>query len=368
MNQTGVDADTKIIPLHLHPLGLIEVFTQLGASLPLLLNGTGISESMLEARGIKISYNQQKRLVGNGILLCRRPGLGLLVGQMLDWTFYGTVGSIVHCSPTLRDAGEAFRRYIMIAQPYFAIHGRKPSSYVDERRHVIQPLRVVRSPTEFPALAQFELEFRLASALRIWDTCGNKSVADPSVHVCLNIPEPAHVHMYRALPCASLQFNCEESSISSHFSYVVEPFRLYRKQAFDQLIERCEQELEEANLESSYAAKVRWHVYAHFNKQLSLDKVAEILHMTPRALTRRLSSEDTSFRVILHEVRMELTQYHLRSSQLSVEQLAELMGFSSPSSLRRAIRNWSGTSVSALRRPPSEPQEETVGPQPSPQM
>jgi AraC-like DNA-binding protein len=195
----------------------------------------------------------------------------------------------------------------------------------------------------------------LASALRVWDTCGNKSVADPAIHVNLSMAEPAHVQMYRSLPCATLQFNAEESSISGHFSYVIEPFRLYRKQAFDRLVERCEQELAETNLETSLAAKVRWYVFGHFDKQLTLDQVAVLMHMTPRALARRLSSEQTSFRAILHEVRMELTSHHLRASHMSVEQLADLMGFSSPSSLRRAIRNWSGTSVSEVRRMPSEP-------------
>jgi len=356
MSEVDIDGDSKIVPLHLHPLGFIEVFTQLGASLPALLEGTGITESLLAARGAKISYAQQKRLVANGLVHCRRPGLGLLLGSMLDWTFYGTVGGVVHCSPSLREAGEAFRRYIMIAQPYYALVGRKPNTYVDEKHRVYQPLRTVRSPEEFPALAQFELEFRLASALRVWDACGNKNVADPAIHVKLTIPEPPHVHMYRNLPCATLQFGAEECSISAHVSFVVEPFRLYRRQAFDRLIERCEQELAATNLENTYAAKVRWHIYAHFDKQLTLDQVAELLHVTPRALTRRLSGEQTSFRDILHQVRMELTSHHLRCSHMSVEQLSELMGFSSPSSLRRAIRNWSGTSVSEVRRKPGDPQ------------
>lgn len=362
MIETGVDAESRIIPLHLHPLGFIEVFTQLGANLQALLQGTGISESLLEARNIKISYAQQRRLLGNGLMLCRRPGLGLLVGQMLHWTFYGTVGGIVHCSPSLRDAAEALRRYIMIAQPYYAVIGRKPSVYIGANRRVFQPLRPLRSQSEYPVIAQFEIDFKLAAALRVWDACGNKSVADPAVHVNLNFPEPAHAHMYRSLPCASIQFDAEESNISAHYSHVVEPFRPYRKHAFEQLMERCEQELTEANLENTYAAKVRWHIHAHFEKQLSLEQVAEMLHITSRALTRRLSAENTSFRAILHEVRMELTSYHLRSSHMSVEQLSELMGFSSPSSLRRAIRNWSGTSVSAVRRMPSEPQQDPLAP------
>jgi len=71
--------------------------------------------------------------------------------------------------------------------------------------------------------------------------------------------------------------------------------------------------------------------------------------MTPRRLTRQLALEKTSFRTLMHEVRMELTSHHLRASRLSVDEIAELMGFSSASSLRRAIRNWTGEAAGSVR-------------------
>jgi AraC-like DNA-binding protein len=74
-----------------------------------------------------------------------------------------------------------------------------------------------------------------------------------------------------------------------------------------------------------------------------------MMHMTPRQLTRQLALEKTSFRTLLHEVRMELTSYHLRASRLSIDEISDLMGFSSPSSLRRAIRNWTGTAAGMIR-------------------
>jgi len=357
-----MDAHAKVIPLRLHPLGFIEAFTQLGANLNSLLEGTGIAKHHLEYPAAKISYDQQRVLMRNGVELCRRPGLGLLVGQLFNISFFGTAGYVVHCSPTLRDAAEVFRRYMMIAQPYYALSSRKPDIYVDEDRQLVYPLECFPTgdhPSE--ALVDFELEYRLATTLLFWDACGNKSVENPSVHVSLAIPEPAHAAMYRALPCTTVRFGCVRTQLSAHVDFVLRPFRLYRKHTFDALVARCEAELREAALETSCTARVRWYLISNFNKQATLEGIAEALHMTPRGLARQLAAEKTSFRAILHEVRMEVTSYHLRASKLTVDEISELMGFSSPSSLRRAIRNWTGSAAGSVRSSANEqPSEQRV--------
>ncbi|HVF17665.1 MAG TPA: AraC family transcriptional regulator ligand-binding domain-containing protein [Steroidobacteraceae bacterium] len=345
-----MDIHAKVIPLRLHPLGFIEAFSQLGASIEGLLDGTGIAKHHLEYSAAKISYYQQRVLIRNGFELCRRPGLGLLVGQLFNISFYGTAGYVVHCSPTLRDAAEVFRRYTMLAQPYYALSTRKADTYVDENRQLVYSLECFPTGEHCPpGLVEFELEYRLASTLLFWDACGNKSVANPSVHVALAIPEPAHAAMYRALPCSTVRFGCARSQMSADIDFFLKPFRLYRKHTFDNLVARCEAELREAALDTSCTALVRWHLFANFNKQMTLEAIAEALHMTARGLARQLAMEKTSFRAILHEVRMELTSYHLRASKLSVDEISELMGFSSASSLRRAIRNWTGTAAGSVR-------------------
>jgi AraC-like DNA-binding protein len=344
-----MDADAAVIPLQLHPLGFIEAFTQLGADLEGILHDTGIRPAMFDQPRARISYAQQARLIANGLARCRKPGLGLLVGQKFDWSYYGTVGGVVHCSPSLRAAGEAFQRYLMLAQPWYAFRGRRPTTYLDVDDMIIDPLDCFPAGGVSATLQQFEREFRLAIQLRIWELCGNKSVPDTSVHVCLSHSEPSYSHLYRALPCNSVQFNCARSYIAAHRGFVLEPFRPFRRRAFDRIVQHCEAELRDARLEPGYTAKVRWHLFAGFNKRPTLEEVAAMLAVTPRALTRRLAAERQNFRDIAHEVRMELTAHHLRCSRLSVEQIAELMGFSCASSLRRAIRNWSGSAVGAVR-------------------
>src|SRR5688572_1037078 len=122
-----MDVNAKVIPFHLQPLGFIEAFTTFGADLNALLAGAGIPPHVLKTPREKISYAQQTALIQTGVELCRKPGLGLLVGAHFDWLFFGTVGAVIHCSPTLREAGEAFRRYLMIAQPWYAQCERKPT-------------------------------------------------------------------------------------------------------------------------------------------------------------------------------------------------------------------------------------------------
>ncbi|GAB1262611.1 helix-turn-helix domain-containing protein [Aurantivibrio plasticivorans] len=346
-----MDPNKKLIPLELHPMGFIECFMKLGAKLEPLLENTGINQAMLGVRGIKISYVQQSQLIRNGIGLCRSSGIGLKVGQIMDWSFNGTVGLAVSCAPSLMEAGAAMRRYLLIAQPHYAMYAYQPTAYVDENGMLVMTMesRAAQLGELEDMMARFELEYRLAVTLRLFGECGYPEAADTSIRVKLAFPRPAHYHMYESLPCDSVEFNADVSSISAHVEFLTTPWRQFRKPNFERVTAICESELKAAKIEPTLASKVRWHVSLYYNKLVTLEEIADLLSMTPRALTRKLACEGTSFRAIMHDVRMELTAFHLRSSKLNVDEIAEVMGFSSASSLRRAIKNWSGETVGAIR-------------------
>ncbi len=352
-----MDVHSRIIPVHLQPLGIIEAFTHHGAPLDALLRHTGIDEQLLASTTAKISYHQYNTLLRNGIQACSKPGIGLLVGQYFKWCHHGTLGFVVECSPSLAEAALAFQRYVTIAQPYYVMYMNRPSTYLDEDGMLITPLNFTINPEEDRVMYQFEMEYRLAITLRVIDHCTNREVPDSSVHVGLSYPAPAHAHLYEDLPLTTVKFGCDKSYIAMSVASVVKPFRPLRLPAFKRLIAQCEQEFQAAKLDPSFSARVLWHISARFNEQVSLERVAEILFLSPRALTRRLAAENTSFRELQHEVRMGMTAYHLRVSGLSVDQIAEVMGFSSASSLRRAIKAWCGKTPSDIRAAGAPPAE-----------
>ncbi|MFL1404482.1 helix-turn-helix domain-containing protein [Marinobacter sp. M1N3S26] len=344
-----MDFNARVIPLHLHPLGFIEIFVRHGASLSDLLKGTGISPAMFDMQDIRISYLQQQTLVRNGIQHCRKPGLGLITGMEMDWSFWGTLGYTIHSSPSLKEAGEAFRRYLVIAQPYYALMVSRPTTYIDCNRRVVDPLDYATDEVYEEDVRMFTLEFRVAMAARLWTLCGNPDARDTDVHVTLDYPEPAHVDLYSELPCKSVTFGTDRTAISADYNYVIKPFRPYRRRAYRKLIQQCEQELNQAPVDITFTDRVRWHIRSHFNPSIDLEQVAQGMQMPPRSLTRRLAAEKTSFRKLLHSVRMEIATHQLRSSGLSVDEVADIVGFSCASSLRRAMKKWSGTTISHIR-------------------
>lgn len=359
-----MDLDSKMVPLNRHPLGFIECFTQLGANLHDILAGTGIVPALLNRRDSRISYRQQKQLLANGLRHCPPEGLGLRVGLMYDWSFWGPAGYMVYCSPSLKAVGEAIKHYVVASQPLYVALSSRPNSFMDSNQRIVEPLDYPIATGGGPELIRFAHEFRLAITCRLWDMCGNKAVDDPRVHVQLGYAEPSYSELFQQLPCTSIMFNCPASQISAHAAFVLQPFRLFRKQAFQALVQQCEEELNRGPVPIPFPDRVRWHMRAHFNRKINLDSVSSAMQMTPRSLSRRLAAEGVSFRQLLHSVRMELAAHHLRASNLSVDEVSDMLGFSCASSLRRAVKNWSGNTISGIRADANpEPQLKDETPQ-----
>jgi AraC-like DNA-binding protein len=78
-------------------------------------------------------------------------------------------------------------------------------------------------------------------------------------------------------------------------------------------------------------------------------EVARHLRVDRRTLHRRLDAEGLTFSTLLDRVRSELVMRHLRDSDLSLSEVAELLGFSGPSSFSHWFRDAFGCSASQWR-------------------
>jgi AraC-like DNA-binding protein len=82
----------------------------------------------------------------------------------------------------------------------------------------------------------------------------------------------------------------------------------------------------------------------------SADKVARTLNMSLSTLRRRLLEEGTTFQKIKDECRKNSAIKFMGSPQLSIPDVAELMGFDEPSAFFRSFKRWTGMTPGEYRQ------------------
>jgi AraC-like DNA-binding protein len=78
--------------------------------------------------------------------------------------------------------------------------------------------------------------------------------------------------------------------------------------------------------------------------------VAEQMGMNVRTLHRKLADEETSYQLILDDLRAELARKYLQQSALSVEEIARRLGFTESRSFIRYFKGYTGTTPGEFRQ------------------
>ncbi len=80
-----------------------------------------------------------------------------------------------------------------------------------------------------------------------------------------------------------------------------------------------------------------------------LPSIAAHLGMSPRTLQRKLADAGSSFQDVLDDARYELARGYLRQRDLSLVDIAFLLGYQEQSAFTHAFRDWSGLNPGAWR-------------------
>ena len=81
-----------------------------------------------------------------------------------------------------------------------------------------------------------------------------------------------------------------------------------------------------------------------------MSEVAAHFFLSQRTLSRRLEDEGSSFRELVDDVREGVAAELLETAKLSVESVAERLGYAEPASFIRAFKRWTGVTPAARAR------------------
>ena len=66
-------------------------------------------------------------------------------------------------------------------------------------------------------------------------------------------------------------------------------------------------------------------------------------------MQRKLNAENTQYKSVLNDVRLELALYYLENTSLSLDQIAHELGYAEARSFYRSFKQWTGNTAGSYR-------------------
>lgn len=128
------------------------------------------------------------------------------------------------------------------------------------------------------------------------------------------------------------------------------PIESFNSRLRDYFDEQCKQLHAKLAGGSSIADEVRKRLIAAMDgREVSIERTAKQLAMSPRSLQRRLSEEGVRYNDLLAEVRAEFAKRYLARGTVSASEVAYLLGFTEPPAFFKAFKRWTGMTPRAYQ-------------------
>ena len=322
--------------------GFGALVTELGGDPARLLQRFDIAAEVLEHDDGLLSITAHDRMLDAAAAELDCPDFGLRLAERQDLTILGPVARAVATSATATEALDAAARFLFVHSPVLTIG-------IDDdpwgRRGVVA-LTYRKEVSESPYSPQ-AIELGLGVFYRVALQLLGESTGLRSVEIPHGPLSP--VDRYLDFFSADVKFDRPVSALCADV------------RVLDSAFETADEEIRRAAVEhltgaysdpaDSIATQVRRVVSESLPGPVPpLSEVARTLHLHPRTLQRRLVVVGTSFGQVVDDLRRDRAHRYITTTDLSLAQVADLVGFAEQSTLSHAVRRWFGLSPGELRR------------------
>jgi AraC-like DNA-binding protein len=320
---------------------LIDALLEKGIPLAEALRGVNLRADELHLPTTRISLNQMIEACRNAIRLSRDPLLAFNVGSSIHLSAYGMYGYAMLCGTDFRTTMEFAVRYHQLATPLTNI------AFEEKGKSATWVIAPVPHPRIDASLYQFVTELHIGIHISLIRDVMGASFTPLRIAVSSHGSETGLTPELMGCPVLVAQ---PATEIVMDTAWLDKAPILGNRATHASVLEICDRLLVELGRRSGVAGRVREVLLENIAKQPNIETVAKHLRSTERTLRRQLSAQQTSFRELFDELRMQLAVKYLRDTDMTGEDIAGAIGFSDAANFRRAFRRWTKESPSEFKQ------------------
>ncbi len=301
-----------------------------------LLARLSLPANYLDRPDLMIPLETKVELLELGAKLSGCPHFGLQLAQQQNISMLGALGLLVQQSPTLRDALNT-----IVSSIGQTIQGL--DAWLEEKEGLAYLRSTYRLEGESARSRQHN-DNTLAGAYNIICFLLNERISLRAVYLCG--PEPESTVPYSELLQAPIVFRSDYNGLVFESVYLDRPV----VGANPEMRGLIDSFLKKKQLDE-FRERLLWTITNLLPRgPVTLEAVAEQIDMAPRTLQARLSQRGTSFQQLLDRARVEQVCTYMLDGDLSLTEIAELVGYSQQSALTRSFKRIMGASPADWRR------------------
>jgi len=170
--------------------------------------------------------------------------------------------------------------------------------------------------------------------------------------VCFSHSSPNDIKAHQAIFKTRLLFDQPKNSLEIFRKDFDRPIFLASRELFDALEPLAQKRLHQMVFFGSWSNKVSREIYLLLSsgEVPDIETVSESLGLSSRSLQMKLRKEETTFKHILGQLRKETALAYLKDPEISICDIALLLGFSEQSAFNHAFKRWTGTSPGKYKK------------------
>ncbi len=316
---------------------------KLGADSDVLIRASGQNANTLSAPDSTIDRAAYSRVVELAVEMTGDQCLGLHLGEGLGLSAAGLIGQITQTSSTVKEALEYCCEFANLGCSELPMSLSRSGEYYKIKLQS-NPLWEQQSPVAYRHTAEGVLAFTLRECEALTRT------AHHPVAVHLPWKHAAHEQEYQRVFGAPVRFQQGEFAILLHPSQVEASIKTADYQLLRLLVAHAEEKSAQWKRQHGFSNVVRQSMIQLIRPEFpTIEQVAQHLNLSLRTLQRRLSGEGLTYKLLMEEVRKDFAMSYLRKQELSVSEIAYLLGYADTSAFSRAFKRWSDVSPQQWR-------------------